>query len=323
MSELHRQDREMTNEKVWALKGRHMLTLADWTRAELDQILDLARRLKGGWDPGPHLARKTLALLFTKPSTRTRTAFQVAMTRLGGESLFLDPRDLQLQHGESLAETARVLGNYVDGIAVRTYAHEDAETIARHASVPVINALTDLLHPCEILADLFTLQEHLGDLSGRKLCYVGDGNNICNSLLQGGAVYGMHVAVACPKGYEPNPGIIAEAQRSAAQSGGSVWVGHEAKDAAADADVVYTDAWASMGQKDSAEERRSIFQPYQVNRDLMNLAKSGALFLHCLPARRGEEVTADVLDGPQSIAGAASKNILFVQQAVLALLLKS
>lgn len=307
-----------TNEVITVtrnLKGRHLLSLHDWTRPELEQILNLAAAFKQRDRHDPLLAGKTLGLLFAKPSSRTRIAYEVAMARLGGQTIHIAARDDD--RGESIADAARTMSRYLNGIAIRTYEQRHAEELAAHASVPVINALTGLLHPCEILADLLTIRERLGALEGVKLCYVGEGNNICNTLLQGGSKFGLHVTVACPPGYGPDPEVL----RQVKVEGARVDIGTDPQEAATGADIIYTDAWSSMGNDRSREERLRIFAPYQVNAALMRLAKPGALFLHCLPARRGEEVTDDVLDGAQSIAGAASEQVRYVQQAALALLM--
>jgi ornithine carbamoyltransferase len=304
------------------LKGRHFLSLHDWSREELELILETAQalkqRLKRGIQDQP-LRGKTLGMYFAKPSTRTRVSFEVGIQQLGGYGLFLSAADLQLKRGETIADTARVLSRYVDGIMIRTFAHEEVVEWARYSDVPVINGLTDLEHPCQVMADLLTILEHKGKLSGLKLVYVGDGNNMAHSLMDGGAKFGMHVVVACPRGFEPNPAVVKRAAEVAAYYGGSVKVTNDPVAAAMGADVVYTDVWASMGQEAEAEERKAIFQPYQVNAQLMKLTNAGSIFMHCLPAHRGEEVVAEVIDGPQSVVFDEAENRLHAQKAIMAL----
>ena len=306
------------------LKGRDLLSLHDFTPEEIKTILDLADELKAKQkrgEPHPYLRGKTLGMIFQKASTRTRVSFEVAMYQLGGYALFLSASDLQLGRGETIADTARVLSRYLDGIMIRTFAQADVEELARYADIPVINGLTDLLHPCQILADLQTIRERKGALAGLKLAYVGDGNNVCHSLLFGCAKTGMHVSVASPDGYRPAEEIVSLARADARQTGSRIEITADPAEAVRGADVVVTDVWASMGQEKEAAARAKIFAPYQVNRELVRHAKPDFIFLHCLPAPRGEEVTDDVIDGPHSTVWDEAENRLHAQKAVLALLL--
>jgi len=305
-------------------RGRHLLSMRDLTGEEIVEVLTFARELKRRQKIGePHaLCRgKTLAMIFQKASTRTRVSFEVAMWQLGGYALYLSGQDLQLGRGESIADTARVLSRYVDGIMVRTFAHADVEEMARYADVPVINGLTDHEHPCQILADLLTIWEQKGKLAGLKLAFIGDGNNIAHSLLLGCARVGMNIAVATPRGYEPAPEVVEVARTDAAASGGAVEVGHDPTQAVAGADVVVTDVWTSMGQEAERARRLVDFAPYQVNGRLVERAKPDFIFLHCLPAHRDEEVTTDVIDGPHSAVWDEAENRLHVQKAILAMFL--
>lgn len=306
------------------LKGRDFLSLHDWSRQELEQILDTAAqmklRLKAGVQDQP-LRGKTLGMYFAKASTRTRVSFEVGIQQLGGYGLFLSAQDLQLKRGETIADSARVMSRYVDGMMIRTFAHSDVVEWAKYADIPIINGLTDLEHPCQVMADLLTVKEKKGRLDGLKLAYVGDGNNMAHSLMDGGAKFGMHVVVACPRGYEPDPAVVARAKQVAAWHGGSVEVMHDPQVAVAGADVVYTDVWASMGQEEETAVRLKAFQGYQVNQQLMSLASPEAIFMHCLPAHRGEEVTAEVIDGPQSVVFDEAENRLHVQKAIMALVM--
>jgi ornithine carbamoyltransferase len=305
-------------------KGRDLLSLHDFTPEEIITILDLADDLKSKQKrgiPHPYLAGKTLGMIFQKSSTRTRVSFEVAMYQLGGYALYLNASDLQLGRGESIADTARVLSRYLDGIMIRTYAQADVEELARYADIPVINGLTDLLHPCQILADLQTIREHKGRLAGLKLAYVGDGNNICHSLLFGCAKTGMHISVASPPGYQPRAEIVEAARADASSTGSRIEILTDPVAAVAGADVVVTDVWASMGQEQESEQRKKVFAPYQVNEELVRHARPDFIFLHCLPAHRGEEVTAEVIDGPHSVVWDEAENRLHAQKAVLALVM--
>lgn len=305
-------------------QGRDFLALADYSPDEILELLVVAKDLKEKQKKGiPHeiLKGKTLGMIFQKSSTRTRISFEVAMHQLGGHPLFLSGRDLQLGRGETIADTARVLSRYLDGIMIRTFSHEEVRELAKHADIPVINGLTDLLHPCQVLADLLTIQEHKGELKGLKLAYIGDGNNMAHSLMLGGAKVGMDVYIACPKGYEPDPEILELAQKISVTTGATVKVTNDPTEAANNADVIYTDVWASMGQEEEQAERVKIFASFQVNENLVKLAKSDYLFMHCLPAHRGEEVTEEVLEGPNSVIFDEAENRLHAQKAVLALLM--
>ncbi|OAT80309.1 ornithine carbamoyltransferase [Desulfotomaculum copahuensis] len=307
-----------------SFKGRDMLSLHDFTPQEIAVILDLAGKLKSKQKKGvphPYLAGKTLGMIFQKSSTRTRVSFEVGMYQLGGRALYLNANDIQLGRGESIADTARVLSRYLDGIMIRTYAQADVEELARYADIPVINGLTDRLHPCQILADLQTIREHKGALPGLKLAYVGDGNNVCHSLLFGCAKTGMQISVASPPGYQPDEGIVALARQDAVQTGGRVEILNDPVQAVTAADVVVTDVWASMGQEAEQAVRAEVFTPYQVNEELVRHAKTDFIFLHCLPAHRGEEVAAAVIDGPHSVVWDEAENRLHAQKAVMALVM--
>lgn len=306
-------------------KGRDLLTLAQYSGAEINTILDTALKLKKMQKDGiatPYLQGKTLGMIFQKSSTRTRVSFEVGMYQLGGHALFLSSKDIQLGRGETVADTARVLSRYVDGIMIRTYAQAEIEELAQYADIPVINGLTDLTHPCQILADLLTILEHKGKLAGLKLAYVGDGdNNIAHSLLLGGSKVGMDVAVASPAGYQPQGDIVQLAKESAAGNQSKVEITTDPVAAVTDADVVVTDTWASMGQEAETAARQKIFAPYQVNASLVGQAKADYIFLHCLPAYRDQEVTADIIDGPHSLVWDEAENRLHVQKAVMALVM--
>lgn len=311
--------------KVVQLKGRDLLSLHDYKPEEVAAIIKLAGELKEKQkrqEPHPYLQGKTLGMIFQKSSTRTRVSFEVAMYQLGGYPMFLSAGDLQLGRGESIADTARVLSRYLDGIMIRTFAQSDVEELARYASIPVINGLTDLLHPCQILADLLTIKERKGALAGLKLAYVGDGNNnICHCLLFGCAKVGMHISVASPEGYKPNSEIVRLAKEDALQAGSKIEILTEPAEAVAEADVLVTDVWASMGQETERAERLRVFPPYQVNKKLAGFARPDFIFLHCLPAHRGEEVTTEVIEGPHAAVWDEAENRLHAQKAVLALLL--
>jgi ornithine carbamoyltransferase len=297
---------------------RDFVSIHDRTPAEIAALLDLADAIKK--EPGRYraaLAGKTLAMIFEKSSTRTRVSFEAGTYQLGGLAMFLSSRDLQIGRGEPIADTARVLSRYVDGIMARTFAHETVTELARHATVPVINGLTDLLHPCQVMADLQTIREIFGKLGGRKLAYVGDGNNMAHSLMFGGAKTGMSVAVASPPGYEPKPEIVAAARKDAEETGAGIMTTHDPAEAVSGANVVYTDVWASMGQEEEAQFRRRAFAGFTVDDALMERASRDAVFLHCLPAHRGEEVAASVADGPRSRIFDEAENRLHAQKAIL------
>ena len=294
---------------------KHFLKLSDWSEEEIIEVLDFADRLKYEKRNGiehHHLKGKTLGMIFQKSSTRTRVSFEVGMYDLGGSALFLSSRDLQIGRGEPVEDTARVLSRYLDGIMIRTFDQEEVETLAKVGSIPIINGLTDYCHPCQVLADLMTIREHKGALKGKKLVYIGDGNNMANSLIVGGIKTGMEVAVACPKGYTPD----AELMKWASENGKFTWT-ENVLEAAKDADVLYTDVWASMGQEAEAEERKKIFKGYQINDAVMAVAKSDAMVLHCLPAHREEEITAKVFEAHADEIFDEAENRLHAQKAVL------
>lgn len=302
----------------------HLISINDLSSQEIEEILNLSEKLKRQLKEGVQhhiLKGKTLGMIFTKSSTRTRVSFEVGMYQLGGSSLFLSSNDIQLGRGETIYDTAQVLSRYIDGIMIRTFKHSDVEELAKYGNIPVINGLTDLMHPCQILADLFTVYEHKGTLKGLKLAYVGDGNNVANSLLHGCAKVGMNIAVATPKGYECDRNIVYEAHEEAKHSGSEIILTEDPVEAVVNADVIYTDTWVSMGQESEKEKRTKIFMPYQVNSQLLSKAKDDAIFLHCLPAYRGYEVTEEVIDGPQSVIFDEAENRMHVQKAIMAILM--
>jgi ornithine carbamoyltransferase len=299
---------------------RDLISVLDVER-DLIGLLELAgnfkNRAKAGETFEP-LRGKSLAMIFEKSSTRTRVSFEVGMSQLGGHAVNLSPVDTQLGRGETIADTARVLSRYVDAIMYRAYRHADMIDLARNATVPVINGLDDLEHPCQIIADLFTILEAKKNLEGIRIAYVGDGNNVCNSLLLGAAIAGAHISVGCPKANRPDAGILREAERVARETKSEVRVVTDPKAAVAGADVVYTDVWVSMGMEKEKVDREKLFRPYQVNASLMKHAKPDALVMHCLPAHRGLEITDDVIDGPQSVVFDQAENRLHAQKAILA-----
>ncbi len=306
------------------LKGRSLDSLLNLTKEELDQILKTAELLKYQLLRGeghPLLQGKTLAMIFEKPSTRTRVSFEVGMWQLGGYPLYLSAGDLQLGRGETVADTAQVLSRYVDGIMARVFAHQTILDLVKYSRVPVINGLSDFTHPCQGLADLFTVYEKKGRLQGLKLSYVGDGNNVAHSLLYGCSKVGMDITLACPKGYEPDPKVVAEAKEEGKRNGSKVNLTSDPGEAVRQADVIYTDVWASMGKEKEREERIKIFKPYQINEKLVKGAKKDYLFMHCLPAHRGEEVTDEVADSKNSVIFDQAENRLHTQKAVMALLM--
>jgi ornithine carbamoyltransferase len=309
---------------IVVLRGRSFVAIHDYTSDEVHTMLRLATRLKDELYAGarhPLLAGKTLAMIFQKTSTRTRVSFEVGMMQLGGHALFLSSADIQLKLGETIADTARVLGRMVNGIMARTYAHSDVEDLARYSGVPVINGLSDRLHPCQAMADLLTIQEKKGRLAGIRLAYVGDSNNVTHSLLEAGAKAGMDVRVGSPRGYQPDAVILEQAREAARHTGGSIVVTEDPIEAVRDADVIYTDTWASMGQEAEHDQRVKVFRSYQVNSRLVAEAAEDYLFMHCLPAHRGEEVVDDILDGPHSVVFDEAENRLHAQKAILALLM--
>ena len=303
---------------------KHLIDLNDLTVEEIESLFTLAAKLKKELKAGitHHLLKgKTLGMIFSKSSTRTRVSFEVGMYQLGGYPIFLSSSDIQLGRGETIHDTAKVLSHYIDGIMIRTFKQDDVLDLARIGTIPVINGLTDLMHPCQILSDLFTVYEKKGKLKGLKLAYVGDGNNVANSLLQGCAITGMDICVASPAGYECNATIIEQAKHHARKSGSKVVLTEDPEEAMKDADVVYTDTWISMGQEAEKELRLKIFMPYQVNSKLFSLAKEDAMFLHCLPAYRGYEVTEDIIDGPNSEVFEEAENRLHMQKAIMVTLM--
>lgn len=306
------------------MKGKSLVEIQDLTLEEIYQIFELSSSLKLKLLSGePHrlLEGKTLGMIFAKPSTRTRVSFEVGIYQLGGIGMYFGPNDLQLKRGETIADTARVLSRYLNGIMIRTFSHQDVIDLAKYATIPVINGLTDLHHPCQVLADLFTILEKKRKLQGLKLAYVGDGNNMAHSLLQGCSKVGMDIAISTPKGYEPQKEIVNQAIENAKYFNSKVEIFENPVDAVKDADIVYTDVWASMGQEAEAEERRKKFVPYQVNAELVKYAKDDYLFMHCLPAHRGEEVTDEVADSPNSVIFDEAENRLHVQKAIMALVM--
>ncbi|OWA36208.1 ornithine carbamoyltransferase [Saccharibacillus sp. O16] len=307
-----------------ALKGRDLVELTDYTTEEIQYLLDLAIELKRKQKAGEvfrPLEGKTLGMIFEKSSTRTRVSFEVGMFQLGGHALFLSKNDIQLGRGETISDTAGVLSRYLDGIMIRTFGHENVTELAKYADIPVINALSDLGHPCQVLADLQTIQEHKGALRGKKLAYIGDGNNMAHSLLLGGAKMGMDVSIASPEGYESDADIVRQAREIAQQTGSKIDIVRDAREAIENADAVYTDVWASMGFEEEQKVRELAFKDYQVNEELVQYAKSDYLFLHCLPAHRGEEVSAGVIDGKNSVIFDEAENRLHAQKAVMATLM--
>ncbi|WP_235714560.1 ornithine carbamoyltransferase [Neobacillus dielmonensis] len=313
------------NNKPMNFKGKDFIQLADFSKEEILHMLDVAVELKSlqkQGKPHPYLSGKVLGMIFEKSSTRTRVSFEVGMLQLGGHAIFLSSKDIQLGRGESIHDTAKVLSRYVDGIMIRTFGHETVEELAEHASIPVINGLTDLQHPTQVLADLLTILEHKGKLEGVKMCYIGDGyNNMPHSLLEGAVKVGMDISIASPAGYLPDGNITEQAIEAAKQTGVSVTITHDPVEAIKDADVVITDVWTSMGMEAETEQRLKAFASYQVNEELCKHAKDDYIFLHCLPAHRGEEVTAEVIDGSHSVVFDEAENRLHAQKAILKLLL--
>ena len=306
------------------MKGKDLISIHDLTLEEVNQIFEVSKTLKQKQFTGePHrvLEGKTLGMIFTKPSTRTRISFEAGIYHLGGIGMYFGPNDLQLGKSESISDTAKVLSRYLDGIMIRTFAHQDVIDLAEGASIPVINGLTDLLHPCQVLADLFTILEKKGKLKGLKLAYIGDGNNMAHSLLNGCSKVGMHISIASPSGYKPNAEIVNNAKKNAKYMGSKVEILDDPVKAVKNADVVYTDVWASMGQESEAAERRKKFMKYQVNPKLVKNAKDDYLFMHCLPAHRGDEVVNEVADSPNSVIFDEAENRLHVQKAIMALVM--
>jgi ornithine carbamoyltransferase len=296
---------------------RHFLAIPDFSKPELLALFDLAARMKRGDYREKPLQGKTLGMIFAKSSTRTRVSFEVGAFQLGGHALFLSSRDIQLGRGEPIRDTARVLSRYLDGIMIRTYDHADVEELARYGSIPVINGLTDLLHPCQVLADLLTIREALGGWDGKVVSWIGDGNNMANSWINAAGSLGFELRLACPSGYEPNADIL---QRNAKKA--RITVTHDPKEAARGAHVINTDVWASMGQEEEQGKRARAFQGYMVDERLMKGADPGAIFMHCLPAHRGEEVAEEVIEGPRSRVWDQAENRLHVQKAIMATLME-
>lgn len=299
-----------------SMKGKHVLTWSDYTQSEVSQLLAQAQHLK----ENPYtqsLKGKNLAMIFEKSSTRTRVSFEVGMVQMGGHALYLNTRDIQVGRGETIADTARVLSGYVDAIMFRTTSHEKLKELAQYATVPVINGLCNIYHPCQALADIFTILELKGRLCGVKLVYIGDGNNVAHSLMILAAMMGMKVVISSPKGYEPDEEITKEAKTLASQNNGSISLESDPQKAVDQADVVYTDVWTSMGQEEETAERLKAFQSYQVNESLLQNAKPDVSFLHCLPAHREEEVSAEVIDGKSSAVFQQAENRMHVQKAIL------
>lgn len=308
------------------LKGKDFLSLSDFHSDEILYMLEEAKELKSlqkQGKPHPYLSGKVLGMIFEKSSTRTRVSFEVGMLQLGGHAIFLSSRDIQLGRGESISDTAKVLSRYIDCMMIRTFSHDSVKELAEHATVPVINGLTDLHHPTQVMADLLTIQEHKGKLAGLKMCYLGDGNNnMAHSLMEGAAKVGMHISIASPPGYLPDGKITEKAIETGKVTGSKITITHNPVDAIKDADIVVTDVWTSMGQEAETEKRLKDLGDYQVNTELCQHAKQDYIFLHCLPAHRGEEVTAEIIDGPHSVVFDEAENRLHAQKAILKLLLE-
>ncbi len=306
------------------MKGKSLISINDLTIEEIYEIFDVSKTLKEKKNIGePHkvLEGKTLGMIFSKPSTRTRVSFETGIYQLGGIGLYFGPNDLQLNRGESISDTAKVLSRYLDGIMIRTFSHQDVIDLARFGSIPVINGLTDLLHPCQVLTDLFTILEKKRELKGLKLAYIGDGNNMAHSLLHGCSKVGMDIAIASPSGFEPDKVIVENSKKNAKYMGSKVQIISDPVAAVKNADIVYTDVWASMGQESEAAERKKKFQKFQVNPALVKNAKDDYLFMHCLPAHRGDEVVNEVCDSANSVIFDEAENRLHVQKAVMALVM--
>jgi len=306
------------------MKGKDLISIADLSVEEIYEIFDVAKTLKEKLYIGEEhklLKGKTLGMIFSKPSTRTRISFETGIYQLGGHGMYFNQNDLQLGRSENIHDTAKVLSRYLNGIMIRTFSHQDVVDLAKYATIPVINGLTDLLHPCQVLTDLFTILEKKRKLQGLKLAYVGDGNNVAHSLLNGCSKVGVDISIASPKGYEPKKEIVEHAIETAKYMGSKVEIINDPVEAVKNADVIYTDVWASMGQEKEAEERKKVFQKFQVNLELVKHAKDDYLFMHCLPAHRGEEVVDEVIDSPNSIVFDEAENRLHVQKAIMALVM--
>ena len=307
------------------MKGKSLISINDLSLDEINAIFDLSadlkKKLKDGTDH-KYLEGQTLGMIFSKPSTRTRVSFETGIYQLGGIGMYFGPTDLQLKRSENISDTAKVLSRYLNGIMIRTFDHQDVIDLVRYGSIPVINGLTDLLHPCQVLADLFTILEKKKTLKGLKLAYIGDGNNMAHSLLHGCSKVGMNISIAAPKGYKPVEEIVNNALRNAKAMNTKVEIVDTAQEAVKDADVVYTDVWASMGQESEAAERKKLFAGFQVNENLVKNAKEDYIFMHCLPAHRGEEVVDEVIDSPNSVVFDEAENRLHVQKAIMVLLMQ-
>ncbi|AZS17565.1 ornithine carbamoyltransferase [Paenibacillus lutimineralis] len=311
-------------DKTFNLHGRDFLEMDDYSTEEIQYLIDLAIELKRKQKNGEvyePLKGKTVGLVFEKSSTRTRVSFEVGTYQLGGHALFLSKNDIQLGRGETIADTAGVMSRYLDGIMIRTFGHDKVVDLAKYASIPVINGLSDLAHPCQVLADYQTIYEHKGKLQGIKVAYVGDGNNMAHSLMIGGAKLGVHVSVSSPEGYEPDAAVVQQAQEIAKATGAIIEVVRDPKAAVQDADVIYSDVWASMGFEEEQKQRELAFEDYQVNEQLASYAKDDYVFMHCLPAHRGEEVSEGVIDGKHSIIFDQAENRLHAQKALMAALM--
>ncbi|MEJ5350967.1 MAG: ornithine carbamoyltransferase [Melioribacteraceae bacterium] len=306
------------------MKGKDLISIADLSLEEIYEIFDVAKTLKEKLYVGEehHLLKgKTLGMIFSKPSTRTRISFETGMYQLGGHAMYFNQNDLQLGKSENIHDTAKVLSRYLNGIMIRTFSHQDVIDLAKYATIPVINGLTDLLHPCQVLTDIFTILEKKRKLQGLKLAYIGDGNNVAHSLLNGCSKVGIDISIASPKGYEPKKEIVDNAIETAKYMGSKVEIINDPIQAVKNADIVYTDVWASMGQEKEAEERKKVFQKFQVNLELVKHAKEDYLFMHCLPAHRGEEVVDEVIDSQNSVVFDEAENRLHVQKAIMALVM--
>ncbi len=306
------------------LRGRDFISIHDYSSEELQLIFDLTRTLKAEERIGirkPILKDKNLAMIFQKSSTRTRVSFEIGMNQMGGKALFLSNNDIQLNRGETVADTAKVLSRYVDGIMARVFDHQDILDLAEHSAVPVINGLSDFLHPCQAVADFYTMLEKRDQLKGLHLVYIGDSNNVSNSLMMAAAKTGVHITICSPRGHQPSEKIMKWFEEDSKYSGSTFYITSDPQEAVRKADFIYTDVWASMGQEKEAEERKKLFTPYQLNGNLMSKAPPHALVLHCLPAHRGEEITDEVIDSHQSVVFDEAENRLHVQKAIMALLM--
>ncbi len=302
------------------VKSKNLLTVTDLTQDEIELILNITGKLKK--KNKKYLKNKTLGMIFEKNSTRTRVSFETGIYQLGGIGLFLSNKDLQLGRGETIHDTAKVLSRYLDGIMIRAYSHSTVAKLAKYSSIPVINGLTDLYHPCQSLADFFTISEYKKNLKNLKLTFIGDGNNVANSLLLTAAMIGMDFAIASPAGYEIKDDILSRAKEIAKNTGSSILITNDVKEAAADADILYTDVWISMGQENEADNKVDLFKNYKIDNQLLQIVKENVIVMHCLPAHRGEEITAEIIDGKHSVVWAQAENRLHTQKAIMSLLMK-